>query len=117
MGSRIERVDEPRLRADRGGDSEGQVLGELEGLEMVEDDGLLEPAPKLTRGAGEQQQGVAAQPGAHPRDGRGCAAERPGDLAVAGPGDLIAVYQSGAYGYSTSPHGFLSHPLPGQLLV
>ena len=38
-------------------------------------------------------------------------------LAVAEPGDLIAVYQSGAYGYSTSPHGFLSHPLPGQLLV
>ena len=39
------------------------------------------------------------------------------ELSVAGPGDLIAVYQSGAYGYSTSPHGFLSHPLPGQLLV
>jgi len=33
------------------------------------------------------------------------------------PGDLIAITQSGAYGYSASPLGFLSHPLPKQLLV
>jgi len=31
-------------------------------------------------------------------------------LPNAEPGDLIAVYQSGAYGYSASPHKFLSHP-------
>ena len=39
------------------------------------------------------------------------------DLPPAGPGDLIAVLQSGAYGYSASPLGFLSHPNPGQVLV
>tara|TARA_B100001540_G_scaffold227182_1_gene201390 strand:+ start:4864 stop:6069 length:1206 start_codon:yes stop_codon:yes gene_type:complete len=39
------------------------------------------------------------------------------EIAVAVPGDLVAVYQSGAYGYSTSPHDFLSHPHPGQVLV
>lgn len=39
------------------------------------------------------------------------------DIAVAEPGDLVAVYQSGAYGFSTSPHDFLSHPHPGQVLV
>jgi diaminopimelate decarboxylase len=39
------------------------------------------------------------------------------DLAVAQPGDLIAVYQSGAYGYSTSPIAFLGHPPPAQIIV
>ena len=39
------------------------------------------------------------------------------DLAEAGPGDLIAVYQSGAYGYTTSPIAFLGHPAPAQLFV
>nr|WP_223669908.1 pyridoxal-dependent decarboxylase, exosortase A system-associated [Kangiella shandongensis] len=32
-------------------------------------------------------------------------------------GDIIAVYQSGAYGYSASPRDFLSHPAPVQLLL
>lgn len=31
--------------------------------------------------------------------------------------DLIAVYQSGAYGYSASPHQFLSHPSVKELLI
>lgn len=39
------------------------------------------------------------------------------ELAVAGEGDLIAVLQSGAYGYSASPHGFLGHPPPVEILV
>jgi len=39
------------------------------------------------------------------------------ELPVAEPGDLIAVFQSGAYGYSASPHGFLSHPPAAQILV
>jgi diaminopimelate decarboxylase len=32
-------------------------------------------------------------------------------------GDLIAVLQSGAYGLSASPVGFLTHPTPAELLV
>lgn len=39
------------------------------------------------------------------------------ELTVAHPGDLIGVYQSGAYGYTTSPIAFLGHPPPGQILV
>ena len=39
------------------------------------------------------------------------------ELAKAAPGDLIAVYQSGAYGFTASPHLFLSHPAPQQILV
>ena len=39
------------------------------------------------------------------------------ELTAAHPGDLIAVYQSGAYGYSTSPIAFLGHPPPAQILV
>ncbi len=32
-------------------------------------------------------------------------------------GDLVAVLQSGAYALSASPTGFLSHPLPAEILV
>ena len=39
------------------------------------------------------------------------------ELARADVGDLIAVYQSGAYGLSASPTGFLSHPAPVEMLV
>lgn len=39
------------------------------------------------------------------------------ELAEAKVGDLIAVFQSGAYGLSASPLGFLSHPEPAELLV
>jgi diaminopimelate decarboxylase len=39
------------------------------------------------------------------------------DLARAEEGDLVAVLQSGAYGFSASPLGFLSHPPPAEILV
>jgi len=32
-------------------------------------------------------------------------------------GDLIAVLQSGAYGLTASPLGFLSHPTPAEVMV
>lgn len=38
-------------------------------------------------------------------------------LPAADIGDIIAVYQSGAYGFSASPLDFLSHPQPVQLLL
>ena len=38
-------------------------------------------------------------------------------LADTRPGDLVAVLQSGAYGLSASPVGFLSHPTPAEVLV
>ncbi|HUP08286.1 MAG TPA: pyridoxal-dependent decarboxylase, exosortase A system-associated [Caldimonas sp.] len=39
------------------------------------------------------------------------------ELAAAEVGDLVVVFRSGAYGYSASPHGFLSHPPPLEVLV
>jgi diaminopimelate decarboxylase len=39
------------------------------------------------------------------------------ELARADEGDLIAVLQSGAYGYTASPLGFLSHPEPVEILL
>ena len=39
------------------------------------------------------------------------------ELAVAQPGDLVVIFQSGAYGASASPHGFLGHPAPVEVLV
>ncbi len=38
-------------------------------------------------------------------------------LSRADVGDLVAVFQSGAYGLSASPTAFLSHPPPGEILV
>ncbi len=39
------------------------------------------------------------------------------ELPLATIGDLIAVYQSGAYGYTASPRDFLSHSHPIELLL
>ena len=39
------------------------------------------------------------------------------NLPVAQVGDLVVVYQSGAYGASASPHGFLGHPPCVEVLV
>lgn len=39
------------------------------------------------------------------------------ELAAAQPGDLAVVFQSGAYGASASPQGFLGHPAVVEVLV
>jgi len=39
------------------------------------------------------------------------------NLPRAGPGDLIVVFQSGAYGFTASPKDFLSHPHPSEVLL
>ena len=39
------------------------------------------------------------------------------ELAPAHPGDLVVVYQSGAYGPSASPQAFLGHPRCAEVLV
>jgi len=39
------------------------------------------------------------------------------ELPVAAPGDLVVVYQSGAYGLTASPLQFLNHPPPAEVLV
>jgi diaminopimelate decarboxylase len=39
------------------------------------------------------------------------------ELPAADIGDLIVVFQSGAYGLSASPTAFLGHPAPGEVLV
>jgi diaminopimelate decarboxylase len=38
-------------------------------------------------------------------------------LAKADVGDLVVVFQSGAYGFSASPHLFLGHPAPLEVLI
>jgi len=38
-------------------------------------------------------------------------------LPPAGVGDLVVVFQSGAYGYTASPRSFLGHPEPLEILV
>jgi len=36
---------------------------------------------------------------------------------VAQAGDLVVVFQSGAYGLTASPTAFLGHPAPAEVLV
>jgi diaminopimelate decarboxylase len=38
-------------------------------------------------------------------------------LPPAAPGDLIVVFQSGAYGFTASPKDFLSHPHPAEIVL
>ena len=42
---------------------------------------------------------------------------RQAELPDLRPGELVAILQSGAYGLTASPIGFLSHPTPSELLV
>ena len=42
---------------------------------------------------------------------------RDADLARAEVGDLVGIFQSGAYGLTASPQGFLSHPSPAEVMV
>lgn len=39
------------------------------------------------------------------------------ELPVSRTGDLFVIFQSGAYGASASPHSFLGHPAPVEILV
>jgi len=39
------------------------------------------------------------------------------ELSRAEPGDLVVVFQSGAYGLTASPTAFLSHPAPLEVLI
>jgi diaminopimelate decarboxylase len=39
------------------------------------------------------------------------------ELPPAGIGDLVVVFQSGAYAFTASPINFLSHPIPPEVLV
>ncbi|MEO5939043.1 MAG: pyridoxal-dependent decarboxylase, exosortase A system-associated [Sphingomonas sp.] len=39
------------------------------------------------------------------------------ELPIAQPGGVIAVFMAGAYGLSASPHDFLGHPKPAEILV
>ena len=39
------------------------------------------------------------------------------ELPAADVGDLVVVFQSGAYGLSASPTAFLGHPAPREVLV
>jgi diaminopimelate decarboxylase len=70
------------------------------------------PLLNLTRMGGVPEEGVAvAGPCCTPLDTFG------NNIPLAAPeaGDLIGVFSSGAYGYSASNLGFLSHPAPAEV--
>ena len=72
------------------------------------------PLLNLSRMSGVPEEGVAvAGPCCTPLDMFGS------NIPLAGPevGDLIGVFYSGAYGFSASNLGFLSHPAPAEVLL
>jgi diaminopimelate decarboxylase len=72
------------------------------------------PLLNLTRMSGVPEEGIAvAGPCCTPLDMFGS------NISLADPevGDLIGVFYSGAYGYSASNLGFLSHPAPAEVLL
>ncbi len=72
------------------------------------------PLLNLTRMGGLPEEGVAvAGPCCTPLDLFGSNIP----LAEPGVGDLIGVFYSGAYGFSASNLGFLSHPAPAEVLL
>ena len=87
MRRRVEGVEEPRVRSDGRGDAEGEVLGELEGLEVVEDERLGKRASQMAEGAGEEKQRMAPEARGEARDGGRGTAERACELAMSGAGD------------------------------
>jgi hypothetical protein len=74
------------MGADDGGDAERTVLGELEDLEVVEDDRLGEWRGKRGEGAGVQEKSMATEAGAQAGDGGRGAGEGARDLAMGGAG-------------------------------
>jgi len=82
----VDGVDEPGGGSDRGGDADGEVLGELERLEVVEDDALVEASFEVAEGAGEEEEAVTAETGGQTRDGGGGASHGACDLAMGGAG-------------------------------
>ena len=70
------------------------------------------PLSNLSR-AGREEAVAVAGPCCTPLDMFGT------DIPLAGPevGDLIGVFYSGAYGFSASNLGFLSHPAPAEVLL
>ena len=81
MRRRIDPEDEPRSLSDGGGQSEGLLLTDDEGLQMIEDDRLVD-GREVLESQGLEQQGVAAEASGEPGHGRGRTAEGAGDLAV-----------------------------------
>ena len=71
---------------DGGRDAERQVLGELEGLKVVEDDRLVEPFEGIERGGLEQER-MAPCPRGETGDGRGRATDGARDLSMGRAGD------------------------------
>jgi diaminopimelate decarboxylase len=71
------------------------------------------PILNATRAAAPEQECTIVGPLCTPLDtlARKARISRPEE------GDLIAILQSGAYALSASPVGFLSHPLPAEVLV
>lgn len=79
--------------------------------QVIKRDYPLVAATRL--GGGERAQANFVGPLCTPLDTLGRQTDLP-DLAA---GDIVAVLQSGAYGLSASPVGFLSHPMPAEVLV
>jgi hypothetical protein len=86
VGHRVEPVEEPGEGAHGGGDAEGEVLGELEGLEVVENDGLGQASPQESEGAGVKKESMPPEAGGQAGEGGRSAGEGACGLTEGGAG-------------------------------
>jgi hypothetical protein len=86
MRGGVEGVDVPGVLTDGGGETEGEVLGVGERLEMVDDDGAVGEGGELIEGERGEEQSMATETGGAAGDGVGGAAQGAGDLTMGGAG-------------------------------
>jgi hypothetical protein len=80
----LQPIDKPGVCTYRQSDAEGQVLGELEGLEVVDDHRLAEFPLEGAQGAIKKKHGMPPEPGRQAGHGGGGAAESTCQLPVGG---------------------------------
>lgn len=86
MRRRVEQIPEPRTGADGCGDTERTVLGELEDLEVVENDRLGQGRTQRRESHRLKQKRMAAETRTEAGDRGRRAAQGPGNLTMGGPG-------------------------------
>ena len=82
MGRGIQAVDEPGPGSDGCGDAEGEILGEFEGLEVIEDERLVGGVGDAVEGPLDEQHAVASDAGGLAGYGGGSAVEVARELAM-----------------------------------
>jgi hypothetical protein len=87
VGRRVKTINEPGVPTDRSSNPKRVILGEFEGLKVIEDHWFFESTTQVMQGARLQKHGMTPETGADPGDGVGRAVQRACDLSQCRAGD------------------------------